>query len=105
MNAGSLLPCCTLKASAQSDLIFIALAHRAVFQMCFAAFHGIFIHSYADDGSIGGHLVHDGQQNAFHHAAQTAGTGLALDGLAGNGEQGLVREGTDHDITAKQLLV
>ena len=76
--------------SAESGLIFIAFAHGTVFQMCLAALHGVLIHGHADDGGIAGHLVHDGQQDAFHHAAQTAGTGLALDGLAGNGVQGFV---------------
>ena len=62
--------------SAESGLIFIAFAHGTVFQMCLTALHGVLVHGHADDGGIAGHLVHDGQQNAFHHAAQTTGTGV-----------------------------
>ena len=73
--------------------------------MCLAALHGVLVHGHADDGGIAGHLVHDRQQNAFHHAAQTTGTGLALDGLAGNGVQGFVCEGKLHVIHAQQLFI
>lgn len=91
--------------SAESGLIFIAFAHGTVFQMCLAALHGVLVHGHADNGGIAGYLVHNGQQNAFHHAAQTTGTGLALDGLAGNGVQSFVREGKLHVIHAQQFFV
>ena len=73
--------------------------------MRFAALHGVLVDGDADDGGVVRHIVHDGHEDVLHHAAQAAGTGLALDGLAGNGVQSFVREGKLHIIHAQQFLI
>ena len=72
--------------------------------MGLAAFHGILVDDDPDDGGIGRDLIHDGNQQFLHHAAQTTGAALALDGLFGNGMEGCVGELQFSIIQAEQLL-
>ena len=96
---------CRVQISAQGGLVLIPFAHSAVFQMGLAALHGVLVDGDTDDGGVIGHIIHDRQQDAFHHAAQTAGTGLALNGLAGDRVEGLVGELQLYTVHAQQFLV
>ncbi len=57
------------------------------------------------DGGVRRDVVHDRHQDAFDDAAQTAGTALALNGLAGDRVQGLVGEDQLNTVHAQQLFV
>ena len=96
---------CRVQISAQGGLVLIPFAHSAVFQMGLAALHGVLVDGDTDDGGVIGHIIHDRQQDAFHDAAQTAGTGLALNGLAGDRVEGLVGELQLYTVHAQQFLV
>lgn len=73
--------------------------------MRFAALHGVLVDGDADDGGVVRHIVHDGHEDVLHHAAQAAGAGLALDGLAGDGMESLVGDVQLHIVHRQQLFI
>ena len=66
---------------------------------------GVLVDRHLGDGGVGRDIVHNGNQQIFDHAAQTARAALALDRFAGDGMQGGIGKDQLGVIEMQQLLV
>ena len=74
------------------------------FRLC-RTFHTLLGNHRFHNGLVGGDLVHDLGQQTLHDRPEATGADVPLNGLVGDGVQGILREFQIHVIIFQQLLV